>query len=72
MPFVLSSEKLKEDVGMIKLIDNQGERIKCLEDHGRRYGFGHFHNASDPNTGHVGVERNETNAGPGGKLHVRI
>ena len=72
MPFVLSSEKLKEDVGMIRLIDSQREKIKWLEDHGRRYGFGHFYNASDPNTEHVGVERNETNAGPRGKPHVRI
>ena len=34
MPFMLSSEKLKEDVGMIKLRENQQEKIKCLEDHG--------------------------------------
>ena len=70
MPFVLSSEKLKEDIRMIRLKDSRREKIKCLEDHGRRYGFGHFHNASEPNTKHFGVERNETNARPDGRPHI--
>ena len=72
MPFVLSSEKLKEDVKLIELIDGPRARIKCLEAHGRRYGFGHFHNASDPYTEHLGVERNETDPGLGGQPHVRV
>ena len=72
IPFVLSSEMLKEDVRMTRSAESQREKIKCLEDRGRRYGFGHFHCANDPNTEHIGVERNETNVGPGGKSHVRI
>ena len=73
LPFVLSSEKLKEDVGLIRLLGDPWEKIKCLEDRGRRYGFGCFWNAGEPTdtAGHVGVERNETNVGPGGELHVR-
>ena len=72
MTFILSSEKLKEDGRMIKPMDSQWEKIKCLENLGRRYGFGHSHNTSDSHTTYDGVVRNEINASPGRKVYVRI
>ena len=70
MPYVLSSEKLKEDVRSVSHIKGQQEKIKELERRGRRYGFGYFENESEPGIKHFGVERNYMD-GPDGKEHVR-
>lgn len=70
MPLVLSSEKLKDDVALIRLMGSQRKKIKCLEDLGRRYGFGYFYNPRDMS--HCDVELDETDARHGGRSHVSV
>ncbi|KAL9631055.1 MAG: hypothetical protein Q9164_006098 [Protoblastenia rupestris] len=68
MPFLLSSEKLREDLEAVRTLERK-EKIRSLEERGRRYGFGWFRNRDG--TEHVGVERNEIcTARNGGRPHV--
>ena len=68
MPFLLSSEKLREDLTDVRWKEKK-EKIRWLEERGRLYGFGRFKNRDG--TEHVGVERNESClACTGGKPHV--
>ena len=69
IPFLLSSEKLREDVGSVRQVKERMEKISLLEKQGRRYGFGYF--VSQDGVEHVGVERNETcNTSGGRRSHV--
>ena len=69
MPFLLSSEKLREDLEAVRTLKERKVKIRLLEERGRRYGFGRFRNRDG--TEHVGVERNETcTASSGGRPHV--
>lgn len=63
MPFLLNSGKLQEDVAAVKRIEGSKDKIRCLEEQGRRYGFGRFKDREGRE--HVGVERNETISGGG-------
>ena len=71
LPFVLSSEKLKEDARVVRQCSTQQEKIERLEETYRRYAFGRFYDINDPNTPHVGVERNSTGAGFGSQFYVK-
>ncbi|KAL9608073.1 MAG: hypothetical protein Q9167_007073 [Letrouitia subvulpina] len=66
MPFLLSSEKLREDVAAVRKIEGRKNKIRWLEEQGRRYGFGRFSDREGMK--HVGIERNETV--DGGRAHV--
>jgi hypothetical protein len=70
LPYVLSSEKLKEDLRQVMPIQKQDEKIQRLRELGRRYGFGQFVNERDPHTAHLGVERNYVDCVRGSE-HVR-
>ncbi|MCJ1394522.1 hypothetical protein MMC18_007401 [Xylographa bjoerkii] len=69
LPFVLSSEKLKEDLNLVEREDSPQAKAKKLKEQGRRYGFGRFVNDNVSETEHLGVERNYVD-GPNGKEHV--
>ena len=70
LPYVLSSEMLRRDLRAVRDKERTGEKVKMLEDWGRRYAFGHFRNASElPVLKHLGVERNYME-GPDARPHV--
>ena len=62
LPLVLSSDKLREDADMVAPKASQSEKIECLENARRRYGFGYFYNDGNPNDRHYGIKRDETGA----------
>jgi hypothetical protein len=70
LPYILSSEKLKEDCkGIADEIDKKLQ-IKILKEKSRRYGFGIFCNENSPDVKHLGIERNY-NCGPEGNEHIQ-
>ena len=69
LPFVLSSEKLKEDLRAVKDNGSVDAKVQKLKEMSRRYGFGKFHNSGSPAVEHLGIERNYVD-GPHGKDHV--
>ena len=69
LPFVLFSEKLKEDLRAVNDQSSVKAKVQKLKEASRRYGFGKFHNGNPPTVEHFGIERNYID-GPNGKDHV--